>query len=580
VTDQAQPIAKPLSPAIVTQAAVKRLPRWALLLLCVAYVLPGFVGREPWKSVDMASFGLMRELALGNTPWFQPSLLGMGSEMTALLPYWLGAWAIKLAPAWIPMDFAARIPFGLLLGLTMAATWYGVYYLARRPFAQPVPFAFGGEAKPTGYARSVADGALLALIAMLGLAQMAHETTYSLVQLACSALLLYGFAACAYRPLLPLAALALSIFGLALSGSASLGLALCIAAVALLLVHTPDAIQQDPKARSRTHLRWVAGGAVALASAAYALAVAMQLVATGYATELTKAFEFATRNAQDWRLLVWFAWPAWPLAIVALLRWRKHWRSLHIALPVVLAGVATFASLLVPAQDRALLLALPALAALAAFALPTMHRNVSAIIDWFTLLFFTGCALVIWVVWVSMQTGFPPQPALNVQRLAPGFAPQFSWLIVGLALLASGTWLWLVRWRVSRHRHEMWKSLVLPAGGAALCWFLLMTLWLPLLDFARSYAPLVRTVALRIGPQPCVHAYGLTRGQAAAFAYHGQMKLKATDASERCPWLVVDADAVLSLPSAIKVSDWTLHGTIRRPSDDNEDVLIFQRNTP
>jgi hypothetical protein len=580
VTDQAQPLAKPLSPAIVTQAAVKRLPRWALLLLCVAYVLPGFVGREPWKSVDMASFGLMRELALGNTPWWQPTLLGMGSEISALLPLWIGALAIKLAPAWIHMDFAVRIPFGMLLGLTMAATWYGVYYLARRPFAQPVAFAFGGEAKPTGYARSVADGALLALIAMLGLAQMAHETTHSLVQLACSALLLYGFAACAYRLYIPLVALALSILGLALSGSASLGFVLSVAAAALLLVHTPDAIKQDPKARSRAHLRLVACGAVVTACAAYALAVGMQLVATGYAAEFSKAAGFAARNAQDWRLLVWFAWPAWPLAIVALLRWRKHWRSLHMALPVLLAGVATLASLLVPAQDRALLLALPALAALAAFALPTMHRNVSAIIDWFTLLFFTGCALVIWVVWVSMLTGFPAQPALNVQRLAPGFAPQFSWLIFGLALLASCTWLWLVRWRVARHRHEMWKSLVLPAGGAALCWFLLMTLWLPLLDFARSYAPLARSVSQRIGVQPCVHAHGLTRGQAAAFAYHGQMNLKTTDAAQRCPWLVVDADAVPGMASAIKVSDWTLRGTIRRPSDDNEDVLIFQRNTP
>ncbi len=577
--DHSPTLAKPLSPAIVTQAGVKRLPRLALLLLCAAYVLAGFIGREPWKSADMASFGLMRELALGNTAWWQPTLLGMGAELPAVLPYWLGALAIKLAPAWIPMDFAARIPFALMLGLTMAATWYAVYYLARRPFAQPVAFAFGGEAQPTAYARTVADGALLALIAMLGLAQIGHETTHSLSQLACTALLFYGFAACAYRPYVPLLALLLSIVGLALSGSATLGLVLGLGAAALLLVHTPDA-QQDPNARSRSHVRRVAFATMALAFVTYAGAYRLKLVAPSYAAELNAALAHALQNVQDWRLLVWFAWPAWPLAMVALIRWRAHWRNLHIALPALMAGLATIASLFVPSQDRALLLALPALAALAAFALPTMHRNVSAIIDWFTLLFFTGCALVIWVVWLSMQTGFPAQPALNVQRLAPGFVPQFSWLIFGLAVLASLTWLWLVRWRVARHRHEMWKSLVLPAGGAALCWFLLMTLWLPLLDFARSYAPLARSVSQRIGPQPCVHAHGLTRGQAAAFAYHGQMQLKASDAAQSCPWLVVDADAVPSLASAVNIAQWTLRGTIRRPSDDNEDVLIFQRNTP
>ena len=30
------------TPAIVAQSAVRRLPRWALLLLCFAYVIPGF----------------------------------------------------------------------------------------------------------------------------------------------------------------------------------------------------------------------------------------------------------------------------------------------------------------------------------------------------------------------------------------------------------------------------------------------------------------------------------------------------------------------------------------------------------
>jgi hypothetical protein len=45
------------SPAIVTQEAVRRLPRWALVLLCVAYVLAGFLGREPWKAMDIVWAG-------------------------------------------------------------------------------------------------------------------------------------------------------------------------------------------------------------------------------------------------------------------------------------------------------------------------------------------------------------------------------------------------------------------------------------------------------------------------------------------------------------------------------------------
>ena len=52
------------TPAVVAQAAVKRLPRAALLGLCIAYVLAGFVGRGGWKSADMTALGFMAERLL------------------------------------------------------------------------------------------------------------------------------------------------------------------------------------------------------------------------------------------------------------------------------------------------------------------------------------------------------------------------------------------------------------------------------------------------------------------------------------------------------------------------------------
>ena len=75
-------------------------------------------------------------------------------------------------------------------------------------------------------------------------------------------------------------------------------------------------------------------------------------------------------------------------------------------------------------SDRALMLGLPALAVLAAFALPTLQRSTAAAIDWFSVFFFSICALAIWVIYAAMQTGVPAKPAANVARLAPGFMPQ------------------------------------------------------------------------------------------------------------------------------------------------------------
>ena len=79
-----------------------------------------------------------------------------------------------------------------------------------------------------------------------------------------------------------------------------------------------------------------------------------------------------SRPWDSWgRLLLWFTWPAWPLALWTVWRWRRQWQQPHVALPLWAVLIVVLHSALDPERDRALLLALPALAALAAFALPT-----------------------------------------------------------------------------------------------------------------------------------------------------------------------------------------------------------------
>ena len=552
---------------------MRRLPRIALMLFCIAYVLPGLIGRQPWKSADMTSFGYMLELARGASGWLHPQLLGLPPETDGPLPYWLGAWALQAAPGWVAPAFAARVPFGLLLALTLVATWYGVYYLARSTQAQPVAFAFGGEAEPTDYARAMADGGLLALIACLGLAQLSHEITPALTQVCFTALTFYAVAAAPYRTVAPAIGLGIGMAGLVASGAPAMATLFGAGSALLCLADQ----QQSADARLRS-VRW-ACGIVVITLLAGALASMLDLwrwrivIPQGGWTEW--------RNLG--RLLLWFTWPAWPLALWTLWRWRRQLASRqlsrHLALPLWFVAVAVCAMTVTQPADRALMLGLPALATLAAFALPTLKRSVTALIDWFTLLFFTGSAIIIWVVWISMQTGFPKQPAANVARLAPGFEPSFSLLAFMVALAATLTWAWLVKWRVGRNRAAIWKSLVLPAGGTALSWLLLMTLWLPLLDFARSYEALVGRVVSIINRPKCVEVYGLSRGQIAAFQYHGQLKLKEAAMQAQCPWLVVDADARSTLHKFVNLKQWALQGIFRRPSDDNENVLLFKRTT-
>ena len=150
-------------------------------------------------------------------------------------------------------------------------------------------------------------------------------------------------------------------------------------------------------------------------------------------------------------------------------------------------------------------------------------------IDWFSMLFFSASALAIWVVYASLHTGVPAKPAANVARLAPAFEPVFGLPDLALALLATLAWLWLVRWRSGRHREAVWKSMVLPAGGVALTWLLLMTLWRPLLDHARSAAPWVDALRphLEALDGDCVAAQDLPPALVAALEVHGPWRVDA-----------------------------------------------------
>ena len=511
------------NPAIVSQREAAPLPRLPLLVLCAAYVLPGLFGRDPWKSADISAFGYIVAIAQGKTPWLAPTVGGLPAD-GALLPYWIGAVFVRAFEGWLDPVFAARLPFAALLALTLVFTWYAAYHLARAESAQPLPFAFGGEATPVDYARAVADGALLALIASLGLLQLGHETTPELAQLAAVSLYLYGLAAGSARPWLGGSCASIALMALAASGAPSIAMLLAAGGAAVIV------LAGRPGARRLT--AFVLAGAVAGALAATALgAWGLRL---GKYDSPEQVFGLA-------RAIAWFAWPAWLLAVWTLWRWRRRLLSPHIALPLAVLVVLLGVWIAMAGSDRALMLALPALAMLAAFALPTLSRSAAAAVDWFSVFFFTIAVTAGWVFYLSMRTGFPGKPGANVTKLSPGYLQDFS--NVGLAFAIAGTiaWLWLVRWRTGRNRHPLWKSLVLPAGGVSVCWLLVMTLLLPPLDNARSFRPMVQRIARLVPASDCIGAPSMARAQVVALEYFGGYRVDAVTPAARsgCGYLLV-----------------------------------------
>jgi hypothetical protein len=277
--------------------------------------------------------------------------------------------------------------------------------------------------------------------------------------------------------------------------------------------------------------------------------------------------------ARQW---LWFLWPAWLLALWALWQWRYHLTRRHVSIPLAVLLTGAGACLAMGGSDRALLLSLPGVAVLAAFALPTLRRSTGSAIDWFSVFFFTLLALAVWLIYIAMQAGVPAKVAANVAKLAPGFKPQFAWLSLIAAAVATAAWLWVVRWRTARHRAAIWRSLVLPAGGVVLAWNLAMTLWLPPLDYSRSYRAHVDLLKRHIPSDVCIAAPGLPRALTAALEYHGRWRVDARpeSAAGACPiWVKAGTLANPPLPPP----GWQTVALERRPTDRDEITGVFRR---
>ncbi len=571
-----------MKPVRLPAAATNALPRWAIFALCLLYILPGLIGRDPWKGDDAASFGIMWTMAHGGLQdWLWPHIVGMPMPEEGPLAFWLGAICIHLF-GWLLGDpMAARLSTGVFFMLGAVSVWYTTYLLGRRLEAQPLKLAFGGQPEAKDFGRTLADGALLIYLGCLGLLVRSHETSAETLQISLVAYALYisarlfdaadkrgamklglvlGLLILTRGWVLPLALFA-SLFSLALYRKQKqylllLGISLPLAAlVAGSWIFSVMLVQPFDSSPYPAWMVWNYRqiGLPTLASITY-------LCKYG----------------------IWFAWPAWPFAAWAIYAWRKQEHALHIALPLTFLLCFTLLACINNFSEEGILLPiLPPLAILAAFGLPTMRRSAINAVDWFALMVMTGAAAIVWLGWIAEQTGWPVATAKKVLSWAPGFQAEFNPFTFIVALLASIAWFRLVYWRISRQPSVLWRAVVLSSGGAILCWLLLMTLWLPLINQRITYA----NVALQISEKMntsyrCVES-NIGPSQRASFAYFGKVRF-AGFSDQNCDFLLLQASrhsqqgellpAQKNFPGA-----WKKIWEGQRTSDKDEFFSLFQK---
>ena len=625
-------------PYLVTSADAARLPRWIPLLFCAVYVLAGLIGRDPWRTDDAIGFGISHTMLTGSTiDWLVPNVQGELVPEGGPLPFWLGALGMMAARlfnallsgflghaanGWlITADLAMRLTAALGLALSMVMLWYAARNMAMRPEIQPLD-PFGAGASPQDFGHAVADAALLAVLACFGLIAPIHETTANAAQLPCVAGFLYGLSLCMNHPRRGGLIVGTAIAAGLLTYGIPLAVVLLLSVLLLVFVVRPYRLVAGSILATELPVALVGSLAwpalLAYFSQPDAMVQAMPL-AEGTATVpvTAAASQQVATFFQGWlewnasmvgtpsmatlsRLggtLPWYLWPLWPFVLWGVWRWRTGCREAPIAVALVPLLLMLLASLLNPQtadhQNTLTPMVLP-MAILTGITLPMIRRSMVSIVDWFAVMIFSVASLAVWAYWVAFLSGWPPRMAMKAEAALPGFIAHISVSELAIGLLATGAWVLLVVWRVSRRPRPFWRPMALSSGGMVLTWLLLMTLWMPAGNWRKSYQELVTPTRELFASEPgCVMHAGLDQGELALFSYYAGARFvrlpelrateQATTTPGSCPWLLVadDTPGPIDLPALlVRNDDSGLNGNRRAALINEPWQPVWQRRRP
>ena len=524
---------------------------WVLAILLVLYICVGLVGHDPWKHDDAITIGLVYDIYT-NGHWLMPQLAGQPYP-DAPLYYWVAASAAHLFSWILPLHDATRLASGVFTLLALEFILLAARELHGKEHAANAPLALAGS---------------------IGFLYHAHEAQPMLAALCALTAAYWALALLPRRPRFAALVLGFALAGGFLSNGMLPLLAVLPATVLALW-------KSDEKPRLGAHLL----GAVLLAAAlAGAWLIPLGYRAPEYLTQFLSAETapiFAAHNPianilRQLGLLVWYAWPALPLAAWALWAKRRALSTRALAWP----GLAFVATLLilgigVEVRSASALLLLPPLVLLATPGVALLRRGAANAFDWFGMMAFTFFAGIAWIAWSAMTFGWPERLARQAARLEPGFVARFDIVTALIALACTLTWFWLI---FTSPRSPM-RGLMHWMAGLTLFWVLIANLLMPWIDYGKSYRPVAGQLSAALpariqdgNPERgrCIANGNLPNSILASLYYFNNLRTLPleSEAGKRCNWLLVHGE--VRDTAKMSAAGWRKVWEGKRPGDRRE----------
>ncbi len=524
---------------------------WVLAILLVLYICVGLVGHDPWKHDDAITIGLVYDIYT-NGHWLMPQLAGQPYP-DAPLYYWVAASAAHLFSWILPLHDATRLASGVFTLLALEFILLAARELHGKEHAANAPLALAGS---------------------IGFLYHAHEAQPMLAALCALTAAYWALALLPRRPRFAALVLGFALAGGFLSNGMLPLLAVLPATVLALW-------KSDEKPRLGAHLL---GAALLAAALAGAWLIPLGYRAPEYLTQFLSAETapiFAAHNPvanilRQLGLLVWYAWPALPLAAWALWAKRRALSTRALAWP----GLAFVATLLilgigVEVRSASALLLLPPLVLLATPGVALLRRGAANAFDWFGMMAFTFFAGIAWIAWSAMTFGWPERLARQAARLEPGFVARFDIVTVLIALACTLTWFWLI---FTSPRSPM-RGLMHWMAGLTLFWVLIANLLMPWIDYGKSYRPVAGQLSAALpariqdgNPERgrCIANGNLPNSILASLYYFNNLRTLPleSEAGKRCNWLLVHGE--VRDTAKMSAAGWRKVWEGKRPGDRRE----------
>ena len=520
-----------------------------LLVLCAIWLCLGLLGHAPWKPFESHTISTIKTiLDTGN-------ILAPGSASNQAIAnpplYYLSAAATaKVFGFILPLHDAARLASGFWMMITLLMVGMMGRELWGKGFGRQTTFVFIGS---------------------LGLVLSAHTLMPAVASLTGIATSFYALALAKRRPYRASILLGLGI------GVAFLATGLQPLAIVLIASLAMPCLF---KAWRNKSFASVLGLSLLFASP---LLLIWPLLCQHFYPDIFHQWWLESlaqfrhgRHLYFLRTLLWYAWPALPLAAWGAWRYRKQLLTKPKFQLIITFFVVAW--LVIGFGHKNEVFALPLLIPLTAMAggsIESLKRGTASALNWFGLVLFGLLSGLIWLGWLAMMTGSPAKLKERMQFLSGMPQLHFSFIALILALAVSLIWLLAIL----RSQHSNRSGATNWAIGMTCVWTLLMSLWLPMIDSARSYQTIFTSLKQTLPRKyACLTSNSLGKAQIDLLHYYANIKAQTieTNGALNCDLYLIQDEK--SRDKVNPGKDWKLIWSGMRATERHESFRLFQHN--